>query len=65
MTPFDLAASEGHVSVITYLMEEDVLPNPVDKEKVMYYASCACNRVVRYFACAQIMQMSFACSVST
>lgn len=33
-TPLDLAAKAGHENVVNFLLDEDVSPNPVDKEKV-------------------------------
>ena len=33
-TPLDFAASEGHVDVCQYLLEEDVAPNPQESDKV-------------------------------
>lgn len=34
--PLDLAAAGGHLSVVKYLLSEDVSPNPQDKENVGY-----------------------------
>ena len=49
-TPLDIAASKGHEEVVDFLLDENVSPNPMDKNMVSFQHKLSHTTMTVYIA---------------